>query len=314
VGGTLVANLTALGCRRVSAIGFCGDDGEGYELRNDLATLGCDLEHLHVDPTRQTPTYLKPRNAKTAGLEGEHNRYDFKNRVRTTEAMEKKLIASLDRLLERKALDGLLLVDQLEEEDCGVVTSTIREKLADRAKKHPEVVFWADSRFFIKRFRDIYLKANQFEALGRTPTRADEQIDWRRLIETDSSGSTPASALQKQANAPVTITCGAQGVLVVDQRNYIQVPAVRIDGPTDPTGAGDSASVATVLALTSGADLAEAALVGNLVASITIEQLNTTGTASLEELIPRFRLWKKQHACGRDVPPIITGRLPTASQ
>ncbi len=300
VGGTLIGNLVALGCREVHAIGFRGDDGEGYEMERDLNRLGCHLEHLYVDPHRQTPTYLKPRNAHTSGLEGEHNRYDFKNRAATSEAMQQRLIGAVDQLLEQKRIDGLLIIDQLEEENCGVVTATIREKLADRAERHPEVIFWADSRFYIDRFRNVRIKANQFEALGRTPTRADEQLDGRLLAENDSRGSSPAQRLHRRANAPVVITCGSQGMLVVEDRRITPVPAVEIEGPTDPTGAGDSASVGTVLALTSGATLPEGALVGNLVASITIEQLDTTGTASLEELMPRFRLWKKQQAKGSD--------------
>ena len=59
--GTVVCNLAALGAGRIQTIGFTGDDGEAYELRRELAALGCCDEHLHCDPTRLTPTYLKPR-------------------------------------------------------------------------------------------------------------------------------------------------------------------------------------------------------------------------------------------------------------
>ena len=62
------------------------------------------------------------------------------------------------------------------------------------------------------------------------------------------------------------------------------VPGVRVPGPVDPTGAGDSATAGCVLALAAGAGPAEAALVGNLVASITVQQLATTGTARPSEL------------------------------
>ncbi len=72
------------------------------------------------------------------------------------------------------------------------------------------------------------------------------------------------------------------------------VPGVRLEGPTDPTGAGDSAAAGAVLALAAGANLPEAALVGNLVASITVQQLATTGTARPEQLPPRLALWQSQ--------------------
>ena len=72
------------------------------------------------------------------------------------------------------------------------------------------------------------------------------------------------------------------------------VRGVQLDGPTDPTGAGDSATAGAVLALAAGASLAEAALMGNLVASITVEQLATTGTATPEQLPPRLAMWLAQ--------------------
>ena len=76
------------------------------------------------------------------------------------------------------------------------------------------------------------------------------------------------------------------------------VPGVRVEGPLDPTGAGDSATAGAVLALAAGATLPEAALMGNLVASITVQQLATTGTARPEELPPRLALWAEQQGSG----------------
>ena len=36
--GTILNNLVALGVGRIVPVGFCGDDGEGYELRRELGT------------------------------------------------------------------------------------------------------------------------------------------------------------------------------------------------------------------------------------------------------------------------------------
>ena len=82
--------------------------------------------------------------------------------------------------------------------------------------------------------------------------------------------------------------------MIVSDPEPTLVPGVRLDGPTDPTGAGDSATASAVLALAAGAELPEAALLGNLVASITVEQLATTGTARCEELPDRLALWREQ--------------------
>jgi sugar/nucleoside kinase (ribokinase family) len=69
---------------------------------------------------------------------------------------------------------------------------------------------------------------------------------------------------------------------------------VNLNEPTDPTGAGDSATAGAVLALCAGATLHEAALVANLVASITVQQLATTGTARPDQIGPRLAMWLSQ--------------------
>jgi sugar/nucleoside kinase (ribokinase family) len=54
-------------------------------------------------------------------------------------------------------------------------------------------------------------------------------------------------------------------------------------------GAGDSATAGIVSALLAGATRLEAAAVGNLVASITVQQLGTTGTASPAQVLARWQ-------------------------
>jgi sugar/nucleoside kinase (ribokinase family) len=67
------------------------------------------------------------------------------------------------------------------------------------------------------------------------------------------------------------------------------VPACAVNGPVDPVGAGDSSSAAIAACLSAGASLLEAATVANLVASITIQQLGTTGTARPAQILARYR-------------------------
>ena len=86
---------------------------------------------------------------------------------------------------------------------------------------------------------------------------------------------------------------GARGMVVSDPELTF-VPGVRITGPVDPTGAGDSATAGAVLALAAGASLPEAALAGNLVASITVQQLATTGTATPQQVRERLEMWREQ--------------------
>jgi sugar/nucleoside kinase (ribokinase family) len=83
--------------------------------------------------------------------------------------------------------------------------------------------------------------------------------------------------------------------MIVSDPEVTAVSGVRLTGPIDPTGAGDSATAGAVLALASGATLPEAALVGCLVASITVQQLATTGTATPAQVLERLEMWRSQH-------------------
>src|SRR5688572_1438301 len=59
--GTVVNNLASLGIGRITPLGFCGEDGEGFELRRALAErLGVSLEHFLSTSLRHTFTYGKP--------------------------------------------------------------------------------------------------------------------------------------------------------------------------------------------------------------------------------------------------------------
>lgn len=183
-------------------------------------------------------------------------------------------------------VDAVIVADQVEEADCGVVTSQVRAALADLAARNPRVTFWADSRMRIRQFRGLAIKPNQFEAIGQENPPQGERVAPELLLAA-------MAALRRDAGAPVCITRGAAGMLVSDPEP-IEVPGVRVEGPIDPTGAGDSATAGAVLALAAGANLPEAALIGNLVASITVEQLATTGTARPDQLPSRLEMWQSQ--------------------
>ena len=283
--GTVVNNLAALGAEKIVALGFTGDDGEGWELRKDLSALGCDLSHLHVAADRVTPTYFKPHDHTRPGLEGEHNRYDMKNRQPTPERIVQALLSSLDAAL--PDVDALVVMDQVTDEGTGTLTAPLIMALANNAPRFPHIVFWADSRGRIRRYRNVMVKVNQFELAGIDNPAPDACVP-------DVVIQAKTKELTALLGAPVFATAGERGVHV-SGADPLTVPSVHVQGPIDPTGAGDSFTAGAVLALAAGATRPEAALIGNLVASVTVRQLGTTGTACPADLIPAFALWKEQN-------------------
>jgi rfaE bifunctional protein kinase chain/domain len=283
--GTVVNNLSALGAGEITCIGFTGEDGEGWELRKDLDALGCNLDHLHVDPASVTPTYLKPREKLCIGLEGEHERYDIKNMYPLSKSTEESLIASLRATV--PLVDAVIVMDQVREEGCGALTNEVVKVLSKMAGQHDEIVFWTDSRGDIRRYFNITAKVNQFEVAGITDPAPADVVPFQTVLDATKE-------LTGHLQAPVFTTFAERGVYVSGCTPLI-VPAVKVEGPIDPTGAGDSFSAAAVLALASGATRPEAALVGNLAASRTVKQLGTTGTVTHYDLLNALQTWREQN-------------------
>jgi sugar/nucleoside kinase (ribokinase family) len=124
-------------------------------------------------------------------------------------------------------------------------------------------------------------KPNAFEAVTAIRSNCPDEISIDLAHEC-------GTALYKRNGKPVFLTVGDQGVLLFTNAGCEQIPAVPVAGEIDIVGAGDSFMAAIMSALCSGASPREAALLGNLVASITIQQIGTTGTATPSQVLRRF--------------------------
>jgi rfaE bifunctional protein kinase chain/domain len=273
--GTVTSNLAGLQVGAIHAIGAIGDDGHGYELRQGLQRTGVDMAHLLVLDEIFTPTYTKPMVIQPDGGEQESNRLDIKNRRALTEALQERVLGELQAVLPE--VDAVIVADQVEEPQLGVVTPWLRERLAELAAEHPDTIFFADSRANIGEFRKFIIKPNAREAEGMLEKT-------KRVAKLEQVGP----QLARRNGQPVYVTLGPDGVLVCRAEGCTHVPGIPVEGPTDICGAGDSATAGIVSALCAGATFEEAAFFGNLVASITIQQIGTTGTASPAEVLQRF--------------------------
>ncbi len=304
--GTVMANLHALGVGSLHALGFTGDDGEGYELRQGLSAMNVCLDGLFESADRCTPTYIKPM---VGGQEGEResNRIDIQNRSSTPRHLEDRIIECLWDMI--PGMDGLVVMDQVGPRNTGVVTDRVREAIGELGKAYPEKVLLADSRERIGEFRHIIRKANRNEAFravqslgigekdGAGPgdpaerSGQGEKKEFSRSVREAAMDQESAERWGRmlyesgglsgeEAARPVFITLGADGLSLIDETDCLHVPGIHVPGPVDTVGAGDSVTAGIVSSLCAGATLAEAGMVGNLAASITVRQLGVTGTAS----------------------------------
>ena len=268
--GTIANNLAALGAGRVAVLGMIGNDGFGYELRAALAARGISHELLVEAPGVATFTYTKLINIET-GAE-DLPRIDFVYTQALPESVERELIDRLERAA--PDYDAILISDQAETSQGGVVTPAMREAIARLAVALPDKLIWVDSRLRAEHFRHTVVKPNQQEAEAAS-VRALGRVDYPELRR------------RMQARCLV-VTHGGDGALVIDDSGERWAQAKTVENPVDICGAGDSFSAGAAMALVATGDPLQAAHFGNLVAGITIMKKGT-GTASPQEVLAMTR-------------------------
>ncbi len=266
--GTVINNLVALGVGDIRPVALIGDDGEGYELRQALRRMpGVSLDGLVNCPGARTPTYTKPMLNRAGQIPEERNRLDIKNRRPTPAAVEDELIRLLEATWD--AVDAWIVLDQVSEENCGVVTRRVREWVARFAAADPAKFVLADSRERIGQFMAVSVKPNAREAESYPGGAAQFAVGLGR---------------------PVFVTQGEKGIdLYLPTGQMEHVPGYPVSGPIDIVGAGDSTGAGITCGVVAGLTMPQAAAFGNLVASITVQQLGTTGTATPAQVRDRFR-------------------------
>jgi len=279
--GTVMNNLAALGVGRLIPVTVIGDDGPGYDLLKELNRLPVDAAHVLRDADRLTPTYTKPMRSDERGAWRELNRLDLRNKAALSQATQRRVLESLSEVF--RATDGLIVLDQVNEAEWGVVGAAVRGHLEKLVESEPGKLIFVDSRAHIGAFHCGVLKPNRAECLAAVGATESG-------IEMDNV-SAASLRLSAQTGQPLFCTLGEQGILVVrPDHPPALVPAVAVCGPIDIVGAGDSATAGIVASLLAGANEVEAAQIGNLVASVTIGQIGTTGVASPEQLKTRWQV------------------------
>lgn len=276
--GTVLNNLSVLGVGLLVPVTVIGDDGHGYDLLKEVRKLPVDPSQIICSPRRLTPTYTKPMKPDDRGAMRELNRLDVRTRSALSDDETKLLCERIERVFHSS--DGLIVLDQIVAPEQGVVNVIVRSLLCDLAEQHPEKLIFIDSRANLGRFQRGTLKGNLSEVAGRVAP--DESPV--------AAATSAAAALCRKTGRPTFCTLGERGILVARPgEEPTLVPGVKVAGPVDIVGAGDAATSAMVASLLAGADEWEAAAVGNLLASITVQQIGTTGTATPDQLRARWR-------------------------
>jgi bifunctional ADP-heptose synthase (sugar kinase/adenylyltransferase) len=202
------------------------------------------------------------------------NRLDSKNWTATPAIVENELIASVRTLASQ--VDAMILLDQVDIQDTGVVTRRLLDEVNAVTKRFPKLLIIADSRRGLRGFPPVVFKmnANELAVLTGNPPTAD--------LETIQQ---IAVTLARQNARAVFVTLSERGIIGARPDGTTEhAPALPVRGLIDVVGAGDAVTANLTMSLAAGATLREALELANAAASIVVHQLGTTGTASVAQL------------------------------
>ncbi|MEP0870153.1 D-glycero-beta-D-manno-heptose-7-phosphate kinase [Trichocoleus desertorum AS-A10] len=261
-GANAVYNFAQLGAQ-VKAVGLIGKDEQGQVIREIFASAGIDTQGVLVDAQR--PTVTKTR------ISGHARQSVTQQIVRVDRKSDEPPDLELQLQLAQYIQQHQDTVDAVVCSDYG--DGTLTQLVAAAALQHPCTI--VDAQKELNRYRG---------ALLFTPNLPEAEQAVGYAIATPQDLSRAGRDLLDLTEAQnILITRGEAGMTLFEQSGgESHIPAFNRTDVFDVTGAGDTVVAALTLGLTAGASVWEAAVLGNLAASIVVRQFGTATTTTSE--------------------------------
>jgi D-glycero-beta-D-manno-heptose-7-phosphate kinase len=265
-GANAVYNLAKLGAQ-VKAVGLVGNDSQGIALRRIFQEVGIDTTGILVEPERPTVTKTRISGHARQSVTQQIVRVDRKSDAPPSVELQQQMadyiaqeIASVDAVICSDYGDGVFM------------TLQDRSPAIAAALHHSLCV--VDAQIDLGR----YSGATLF-----TPNLPEAELAVGYGIDSSDNLDRAGQDLLKLTVAQqILITRGDEGMSLFTAQEHLQIPAFNRTDVFDVTGAGDTVVAALTLALCAGATFWEAAILGNLAASIVIRQVGTATTSPQE--------------------------------
>jgi bifunctional ADP-heptose synthase (sugar kinase/adenylyltransferase) len=237
------------------------------------------LDKFLINPKLRTPVYCKPLLIEPGKPPRELSRFDSKNWKPTPGPLSRELADRVAML--GPHVDVILLMDQVDRPETGVVTAEVREAAHAASLRNQGLLVLADSRQGLRHFPPLCYKMNAAELAamtGKTSANLDLATIQRQ-----------AADLAERTGQPVFITLAERGIIGARPgKEPVHVPSLTVIGPIDIVGAGDAVTASLAAAIAAGAEASEAMELAMIAASIVIHQLGTTGTAPIASIADRL--------------------------
>ncbi len=277
-GANAVYNLAALGAQ-VKAVGLVGKDEQGQALRGIFEAAGIDTQGILIDPDRPTVTKTRISGHARQSVTQQIVRIDRKSNQLPDSTLQEQLAEYIRG--QANMVDAIVCSDYGD----GVLTLPVIEA----ALTHKRTV--VDTQKDLARYRGATLFTPNLpeaeSAVGYAIARFSQTIANPATLT--QAGRDLLTLTQAQQ---ILMTRGDEGMSLFDPNGKeTHIPAFNRTDVFDVTGAGDTVVAALTVGLTVGASFWEAAVLGNLAASIVVRQFGTATTnptqikAALQALI-----------------------------
>ena len=263
-------NVADVNGGKVSVIGVIGDDYQANDLKQAFCDANIDCSSLVTDKTRKTITKTRISGSCSHSITQQIVRIDRQTNAPISKETEKKLIDEIERLVPLH--DAVILSDY----HIGTLSDNVISAVISTAKKFNKKVV-VDAQRDLNRYYGV---------TSMTPNLPDTQKHVGFYLKNKDDFIKAGNILLEQSGAEaVLITCGADGMVVVDNNGkYTHIPVFNKAEVFDVTGAGDTVTALYTLALAAGAEPVYAAIIGNIAAGIVVKQYGCA-TTSIDEII-----------------------------
>lgn len=256
-GANAIYNLAKLGAK-VIAVGIIGNDDQGKALKTIFAEAGIDTSGIFVDGDRPTVTKTRISAHARQSVTQQIVRIDRKSDQPIPENLQQQLAAFIAPNINQ--VDAIVCSDYGE----GVMTASV----IAAALKHNLVI--VDAQKDLGRYQGATIF---------TPNLPEAELAVGYGIDGGNIKTAAQDLLKLTSAKQVLITRGEHGMsLFGNDGTEAHIPAFNRTQVFDVTGAGDTVVAALTSALANHSSFTDAAILGNLAASIVVRQFGTTTT------------------------------------
>ena len=249
-------NAASLNDGKVSVLGVYGDDYYSGVLLNTLKNSGINTDYMIQDKNRATTVKTRISGSCSQSVTQQIVRIDRETISPLSKETEEKILKQMEIAIPKH--DGVILSDY----NIGTLTNSVIEHAIMLCKKYNKTIV-VDSQKDLDRFKGV---------TSMTPNQPDTEKFSGIIIKDKESLQNAGNIILSKTNADsVLITLGGDGMALFERNGqFSKIPVFNKTDVFDVTGAGDTVVAAFTLALTSGMSKVNAAVLGNIAASIVI--------------------------------------------